>query len=359
MLVADGRLEPDGRRRIGRSATSATLAVPETLTALIAARLDAPRPTDRALVAGRGGPGPELHARRTGRGRRRRPRPTSSRACAAWSGASCSSSTPTRGRPSAASTASSRRSSARSPTTRWPSATARTRHLAAARYFEALGDRRARRRAGGPLPRGATQRRRDGPEADALAARRGSPCAPPRNAPPRSAPTTRRSRSSSRRWRSRPIPPSRRTCSIRTGEAASLAGRHTRAQEVLRDAITRKRGAGDRAGAAAATAALGRALLDTYRTDDALAVLEPAAVEFEDLADLPPGSRCAPARPRVLLRWGFCRGYQGHGPGAAELRARRSGRADRRHADHERHVPRGDRPGPRGSRRDPGRRRHR
>ena len=35
---------------------------------------------------------------------------------------------------------------------------------------------------------------------------------------------------------------------IRTGEAASAAGRHTKAQELLRDAIARKREAGDRVG---------------------------------------------------------------------------------------------------------------
>ena len=49
-----------------------------------------------------------------------------------------------RGRPalarSAASTPSSRRSSARSPTTRWRGRDRKSRHLAAARYFEALGE---------------------------------------------------------------------------------------------------------------------------------------------------------------------------------------------------------------------------
>ena len=48
MLVADGRLVARGRRLRARSATSTTLAVPETLHALIAARLD-------ALDAGRPG----------------------------------------------------------------------------------------------------------------------------------------------------------------------------------------------------------------------------------------------------------------------------------------------------------------
>ena len=49
MLLADGRLErADGV--FGRSASSATLAVPETLTRLIASRLDALDADDRALV---------------------------------------------------------------------------------------------------------------------------------------------------------------------------------------------------------------------------------------------------------------------------------------------------------------------
>src|SRR3954452_25315946 len=74
---------------------------------------------------------------------------------------------------------------------------------------------------------------------------------------------------------------------IRTGDAASAAGRHTRAQELLRDAIDREHAAGAHVGAAGATAALGRAFLESYQTDDALAVLEPGAVEFEDVAESP------------------------------------------------------------------------
>ena len=50
MLVEDGKLEEaDGAYRV-RSATSATLQVPDTLHALIAARLDAVDPADRALL---------------------------------------------------------------------------------------------------------------------------------------------------------------------------------------------------------------------------------------------------------------------------------------------------------------------
>ncbi len=96
---------------------------------------------------------------------------------------------------SAASTPSSRRSSARSPTTRSPSATARSRHLAAARFFESPGLRRAGGCAGRPLPRGPRERRR-GP-GGRRARRPGADRAagPPPSGPPPSAPTSRRSRS--------------------------------------------------------------------------------------------------------------------------------------------------------------------
>jgi class 3 adenylate cyclase/tetratricopeptide (TPR) repeat protein len=91
---------------------------------------------------------------------------------------------------------------------------------------------------------------------------------------------------------------------VRAGEAASAAGSHTRAEELLRDAIARKRDAGDRLGAASATAALGRALLESFRSDAALALLEPAAVEYEDLAESPPG---------IALRAQLARAYFFHG----------------------------------------------
>jgi tetratricopeptide (TPR) repeat protein len=91
---------------------------------------------------------------------------------------------------------------------------------------------------------------------------------------------------------------------IRTGEAASAAGRHTRAQELLGDAIARKREAGDRVGEAAATAALGRAALESFRSEQALAVLAPGALEFQDLAESPPG---------IALRAQLARAYFFHG----------------------------------------------
>ena len=170
MLLAEGRLELRRTASTGRSATSTTLAVPETLHALIAARLD-------ALDAGR----PDARSRT----RRSSARASRSAALAAVTGAgrddleprlrgarparAAARSTSTRARPSAASTPSSRRSSARSPTTRWPSATARR----ATSPRRATSSRSAT--TSWPAVLAATTCRRlpgraEGPEAEALAA---------------------------------------------------------------------------------------------------------------------------------------------------------------------------------------------
>ena len=64
------------------------------------------------------------------------------------------------------------------------------------------------------------------------------------------------------------------------GPAASATGRHDAAEHHLLAAVEAQRSLGDRPGIARATAALGRTLNTTYRTADAIALLEPAAVEF-------------------------------------------------------------------------------
>jgi len=75
----------------------------------------------------------------------------------------------------------------------------------------------------------------------------------------------------------------------RAGEAATSAGRYDAAEAHLRAAIVAQRELGDRAGIAGATAALGRDLLLAFRSPDAVALLEPASAEFADLADEPAG----------------------------------------------------------------------
>ena len=75
----------------------------------------------------------------------------------------------------------------------------------------------------------------------------------------------------------------------RAGEAASAGGRREAAEEHLVRAIAAQRELGDRPAIARATAALGQAMLSAYRTPDVLALLEPAFEEFRDLAMDPAG----------------------------------------------------------------------
>ena len=137
--VADGRLEAtaDGYRPVG---DLGALAVPETLHALIAARLDALDPTDRSLLQDASVLGQSFTVRALAAVNGADEADARSRACAASSGASCCAldvdpRSPERGqygfvqgliREVAYGTLARR--------------DRRARHLAAARYFEALGD---------------------------------------------------------------------------------------------------------------------------------------------------------------------------------------------------------------------------
>jgi class 3 adenylate cyclase/tetratricopeptide (TPR) repeat protein len=73
----------------------------------------------------------------------------------------------------------------------------------------------------------------------------------------------------------------------RAGRSASLAADHEAAERCLVRATEIQRGLGDRSATARTIAALGAAMLDGGRTDRALALLEPAAMEFADLAGDP------------------------------------------------------------------------
>ncbi len=73
----------------------------------------------------------------------------------------------------------------------------------------------------------------------------------------------------------------------RAGEAASNAGRFDAARTQLQKAITALRELGDRSATAGATAALGRVLLVAGHSAEAIALLSPAAEEFADLATDP------------------------------------------------------------------------
>ncbi|MFI5254269.1 MAG: ATP-binding protein [Candidatus Limnocylindrales bacterium] len=75
----------------------------------------------------------------------------------------------------------------------------------------------------------------------------------------------------------------------RAGEAASAAGRHETAEAHLRHAISAQGELGNRRANAAATAALGSALIHAAHSREAIALLEPAIEVFADLANDPVG----------------------------------------------------------------------
>jgi class 3 adenylate cyclase len=121
MLVVDGRLESVGGvyRPVGELGT---LAVPDTLTALIASRLDGLPAAERALVADAAVLGQSFSASALAAVSGASPQELEA-SCAGSCGGRSLESRPIRAARSGASTRSSRRSSARSPTTRWRSVT--------------------------------------------------------------------------------------------------------------------------------------------------------------------------------------------------------------------------------------------
>jgi class 3 adenylate cyclase/tetratricopeptide (TPR) repeat protein len=75
----------------------------------------------------------------------------------------------------------------------------------------------------------------------------------------------------------------------RAGDAAGAAGRHEAAEAHLRTAIAAHRELGDRSATAGAIASLGMALSNASRSQDAVALLEPAVADFADVASTPAG----------------------------------------------------------------------
>ena len=73
----------------------------------------------------------------------------------------------------------------------------------------------------------------------------------------------------------------------RAGEAAVHGADMDQAESLLRDAIGRREEMGDRSGAARATALLGEGLVNGYRSAEAVAILEPAVEAYGDLVDDP------------------------------------------------------------------------
>jgi tetratricopeptide (TPR) repeat protein len=73
----------------------------------------------------------------------------------------------------------------------------------------------------------------------------------------------------------------------RAGEASTLSGQGERAEPLLRDAIARREQLGDRSGAARATALLGQSRVNAWRAMEAIEILEPAVLAYADLEDDP------------------------------------------------------------------------
>jgi class 3 adenylate cyclase/tetratricopeptide (TPR) repeat protein len=162
----------------------------------------------------------------------------------------------------------------------------KTRHLAAARFFEGLGtDELAGALASHYFAAHANAA--EGPEADALAAQARIAL---RSAAERAAAlgSYEQAVTSLRQALTVTTDPVEEADLLeRAGESASTAGHHEEADVLLRRAVEIHRGRGDRPAIARSTAALGRALLAPFRTIAAIAVLEPAAEEFADLAEDP------------------------------------------------------------------------
>jgi tetratricopeptide (TPR) repeat protein len=283
MLVTDGRLvvQPDGTYAI--SGDLSELAVPETLTALIAARLDHLDPADRTLV---------LDAAVLGQ-------TFSPAGLAAIAGTSVEELAP-RLRSLVRRELLTSVADARSPErgqyafvqalirevayNTLSKKDRKARHLAAARWFESLGDNELVGALAGHYL-AARELASEGPEADALAAqaRIALKAAGERAATLGALPqaVTFFEQAIDVTSDSAEEAELRR----RAGEAATAASAFEVAETHLTRALELVRSAGDRSQTARLTASLGSTLLSGRRLEAALSILEPAAKEFADLGD--------------------------------------------------------------------------
>ncbi len=285
MLVAEGRLAAAGDGTYHPTGDLASLAVPETLTALIAARLDGLDPADRSLV---------LDAAVLGQS-------FTPAGLAVVSGLD-QSTLEARLRALVRRELFAHETDPRSPErgqyafvqalirevayNTLAKRDRKTRHLAAARFFESLEtDEIAAALAGHYLA--ARDNAADGPEADALAIQA------------RIALAAAAERASALGSNEQALALLEQALTVtsgladraelleRAGFAASAAGRFEAAERILGSAVETQRALNDRPAIARATAALGRTLSTAYRTTDAIALLEPAVAEFSDLATDP------------------------------------------------------------------------
>jgi class 3 adenylate cyclase/tetratricopeptide (TPR) repeat protein len=281
MLLADGRLalENGTYRPIG---DLTTLAVPETLTALIASRLDGLPAEDRAVVSGAAVLGQSFTLAGLAAVSGIEPEALEPRLRALVRrellALEADPRSPERGQYSFVQALI--REVAYNTLAR---ADRKSRHLAAARFFEVLGSEElAGALAGHYLA--AHESAPAGPEADALAVQARIAL---RAAAERAAALGSHEQAVTFLRQALTVtedPAEEADLLERAGESASAAAHHDEAEALLRQAVALHRGRGDRPAAARATAVLGRALVTPYRTEQAIAVLEPAAAEFADLS---------------------------------------------------------------------------
>jgi class 3 adenylate cyclase/predicted ATPase len=284
MLVAEGRLREQAGVYVPVDDLT-ELAVPESLTALIGSRLDSLDPADRALLqdaavlgqsfsvealaAISGVEPPALEPRLRAMVRRE------------LLGVEADPRSPERGQYTflqALTRDVAYRTLARKDR--------KTRHLAAARFFEQHGsDELAGVLAGHYLS--AHEQAADGPEADALAAQARVAL---RGAAERAASLGSHDQAVAFVEQALTVtsdPAERAELLERAGISATKAAQYTRGQGFFRQALELNRQRGDRQATARATALLGRALLDAFDRDVALELLSTAATEYADLASDP------------------------------------------------------------------------
>ena len=162
----------------------------------------------------------------------------------------------------------------------------KTRHLAAARYLESLGsDELAGALAGHYLAAHANAP--DGPERDALAGQSGIAL---RAAAERAAVLGAHDQAVAFLTQALTVtsdPAEEADLLERAGTSAMAAARFDEADSLLQEALRRRRELADRSAAARVTALLGTCLLNAYRIGQALTLLEAGASEFADLASDP------------------------------------------------------------------------
>jgi class 3 adenylate cyclase/tetratricopeptide (TPR) repeat protein len=287
MLLADGKVRRQGPVYVPVGDLS-DLAVPETLTALIAARLDGLEPLDRSLLQDAAVLGqsftPAGLAAVTGVADRELESRLRALVRRELLTLEADPRSPERGQYAFV------QALLREVSYNTLARTDRkTRHLAAARYFESLGTEEL----AGALAShylAAHSYAPEGPEADALA---GQARIALRAAAERAVALGGHEQALHFFEQAMTVtadPAEEATLLEQAGDEASLAGRHEAAERHLRRAIDVLRGLGDRGAIAQATASLGRVLTSARHGDIAQPLLEEASAEF---ADLGPGRALA------------------------------------------------------------------